>query len=391
MEISQAIQNMSPRQLMSLMQSQTGVTALEGQEGGDFFALMLQLLAGMSEGETENPFLSLLEGGQPGEEEERYGSDLAAQLAAEMLAPNAPGMMDMLQSGAAEITDNQMLQLIGSFAGVNPQKAQQLYFLMQPADRPADPALAQKEAGGRQERPEAAEKGFLELAGYSAAPVKETAQEGQSSLQFSGSFRQAVAEAQKQLGSQKQEEELETVDVESLQNMAEARRGEIQEARAAAAKSAPELPQPLTEQIRTGIQGGLAEGKSEFVVKLKPEGLGEITVRLTEGTDGAMTLNLTASNVQTVKLLNEELAGLREALRPYGTEVNQAVSQPQESSYADGGYTGAQFDSQHGQQAYSGQHGHGGRQTPFQDYSYEEDGAQEEAQLYSADGLNAYI
>lgn len=390
MEISQAMQNISPQQLQALLQSQTGVTALQAGEGGDFFAMLLQMLEGMSQGEDAALF-PMLAGGLPGEEEED-GSELAMELLAGMLDPSALGLMQPLQEEAME-QNSQMLQLIGSFAGVDSKKAQQLYLLMQAADRQAaQPAAGTKDPQAAQETLQN-EKGFLELLDYSLN-TGESSGSGQSSLQFGGDFRQAVVEAQKLMSAKTQDEgKDQTVDVESLQSLADTRREQIQQARANAARENMSQPQPLTEQIRTGVSQGLAQGKNEFVVRLKPEGLGEITVRLTEGTDGTMTLNLTASTSQTAKLLNQELAGLREALRPYGTEVTPAVSQPQESAYADGSYTGAQFDAHHGQQAsYGQQNGHGGQQAHLQDIVYEEDGADTEtAEIYAAGGLHAYI
>ncbi|MCI8441165.1 MAG: hypothetical protein HFG27_01340 [Provencibacterium sp.] len=393
MEISQAVQNISPQQLQALMQSQTGIAALQaGEEGGGFFALLLQMLEGMSQPEDAAALFPMLAGGPLSDEEEKKGSELAMQLLAGMLDPGALGLVQQAQNDLSQ-ENSQLVQLIGSFAGVDSQKAQQLYLLMQAADdsQTARPAAEEKPQAGQEALQGG--KGFLEVLDFSLNTSK-TQENGQSSLQFGGSFRQAVAEAQKLMSEKPQQDDKEQkLDVESLQSLADTRREQIQQARFSAAREDISQPQPLTEQIRTGIREGLLQGKSEFVVRLKPEGLGEITVRLTEGTDGSMTLNLTASTAQTAKLLNQELTGLREALRPYGTEVTPAVSQPQESAYADGGYTGAQFDAHHGQQAsYGQQHGQNGQPSHFGDFVYEEEDADTEmAELYGPGGLHAYI
>lgn len=386
MEIPQAIQNLSTQQLTALLQSQTGAAALQ-TEGGDFFALLLQMLTGISEGGEDTLFPML-----PGLGESQDEDDpMAMQTVAGLLDPSLFGLgLPQSFESTSPQNDSGMLQLISSFAGVDSQKAQQLYLLMQAADGKAAGRIPEEQPQGEQ-ADTAADKGFLEILGHSLSTSTqpgEGRQDTQSSLQFGGSFRQAVAEAQKQLKTQEAGKP-ETVDVESLQSLADNRRGEIAEARSVAAREEMSAPQPLAEQVRTGVMQGLSDGKSEFVVKLKPEGLGEITVRLTEGTDGAMTLNLTASTEQTMRLLNQELTGLREALRPYGAEVNQAVTQTQESAYADGGYTGAQFDAHQGQHAFYGQQGHSG--AAVRDFSYEEDASAELPETYENGGLHAYI
>lgn len=82
----------------------------------------------------------------------------------------------------------------------------------------------------------------------------------------------------------------------------------------------------LLQQIKTGVADGAAAGKNEFLIKLKPDGLGEITVRMLEEA-GKITLRMTASSPQTQRLLNGELAALREAVRPYNVEVQNVESQ----------------------------------------------------------------
>ncbi|MEG0115596.1 MAG: flagellar hook-length control protein FliK, partial [Hydrogenoanaerobacterium sp.] len=94
----------------------------------------------------------------------------------------------------------------------------------------------------------------------------------------------------------------------------------------------------LLAQVKTGVADGLQKGKNEFIIKLKPEGLGEITVKLTE-LSGGMSLSITAANTQTQKLLSAELAGLREVMRPMGVEVEAVVSR-------DAGHFNAQQQSQ---------------------------------------------
>ena len=79
-------------------------------------------------------------------------------------------------------------------------------------------------------------------------------------------------------------------------------------------------------QVKTGLKAGADRGENEFTIKLKPEGLGEITVRMLE-VAGKITLSITTANAQTQKLLNAELTALRDAVRPYNVEVQQVESQ----------------------------------------------------------------
>ncbi|MEG2103965.1 MAG: flagellar hook-length control protein FliK [Oscillospiraceae bacterium] len=86
----------------------------------------------------------------------------------------------------------------------------------------------------------------------------------------------------------------------------------------------------LLDQLSTGIKQSLALGKNEFVLKLKPEALGEITVKLVEEA-GKTTLSITTASAHTAKLLNGELAALREAVAPMHVEVNEVVTRTGET------------------------------------------------------------
>ena len=82
----------------------------------------------------------------------------------------------------------------------------------------------------------------------------------------------------------------------------------------------------LLQQLEKSVNETLASGKQELTMKLKPEALGEITVRLVEQ-DGKMALHITAANMQTAKLINDDIDALREAVRPMNVEVHEAVQQ----------------------------------------------------------------
>ena len=86
----------------------------------------------------------------------------------------------------------------------------------------------------------------------------------------------------------------------------------------------------LLKQLTAGLSSRLAQGESAFSVKLKPDSLGDITVRLIER-DGKTTLQLVTASAQTARMINSDLSALREAMRPMQVEVYEAVTQTQQS------------------------------------------------------------
>lgn len=79
----------------------------------------------------------------------------------------------------------------------------------------------------------------------------------------------------------------------------------------------------LLPQLTTGIQKHMQQGLQSFTMKLSPESLGEVTVTLTRE-EGKTVLDIVTGNAHASKIINEELAALREALRPMHVEVNRA-------------------------------------------------------------------
>lgn len=124
-------------------------------------------------------------------------------------------------------------------------------------------------------------------------------------------------------------------------------------------KTTPESSEPqLIDQLTTGIKQNVTLGKSEFTVKLKPESLGLITVKLVEKA-GETVLSITTASAQTAKLINSDLSSLREAIAPMNVQVNEAVIQTDASSQSDMqqyNMAGQQFEGQQfaGQQNSSG-------------------------------------
>lgn len=79
---------------------------------------------------------------------------------------------------------------------------------------------------------------------------------------------------------------------------------------------------PLPEQIRSGIEQGLEKQLSQFTIRLKPEGLGEILVHMAS-TGGKISLSIGVSNMETQKILSGEMMHLKETLAPLNAEVQE--------------------------------------------------------------------
>lgn len=79
---------------------------------------------------------------------------------------------------------------------------------------------------------------------------------------------------------------------------------------------------PLPEQIRSGIEQGLEKQLSQFTIRLKPEGMGEILVHMAS-TGGKISLSIGVSNMETQKILSGEMMHLKETLAPLNAEVQE--------------------------------------------------------------------
>lgn len=82
----------------------------------------------------------------------------------------------------------------------------------------------------------------------------------------------------------------------------------------------------ILAQVKTGLTQGIEKAQQDFVIKLQPEGLGEITVRMAQQ-DGKLMISLSAANQSTQRILVNEMESLRQSMQQYN-----AVVQTQESS-----------------------------------------------------------
>lgn len=344
----------------------------QAQQGGDgFAAIFAQLMEGMGDG----AFPMLEAGMEIGAQDSQGESQDAKLMAMELLS--GLFLQGQLPDELSGISSSPQLAEAMSAAA---QAEHPLALLVretpvkQPDARPEErpdiiPASLQKREGASLQGEERPDRGF-------------------GLLQGQAQFQNAVSEAKKNLGSR----QIETaeVDVEALQSQVSS--GKFQNASQISLKRAlSDLDaKDLTDQVKTGIRQNLADGKGEFVVKLRPDGMGEITVKLVEK-ESRMTLSIVASSPQVAKLLANEAAQLQSALRPLQVEVREiaAASQPfeAENNPAQMSFGGQQFT---GHQQFAGQGQSGKTGAGFEREGFIE--ALDQSGERAGDGaLNAYI
>lgn len=94
----------------------------------------------------------------------------------------------------------------------------------------------------------------------------------------------------------------------------------------------PDMEAKLAETIRDAAQQGLRQ----IEIKLSPENLGALTIRLTQSADGTLQVVLRASTVKAANLLTQHTDGLNAALQGYGqnSEVRVEVQRNEDSQQA---------------------------------------------------------
>ncbi len=117
----------------------------------------------------------------------------------------------------------------------------------------------------------------------------------------------------------------------------------------------------IIEQLDTGIKEGIRAGKDTLVIKLNPEGLGEVTVKLTH-TAGKISVDINTASVYAQNALKSELSTLRDSLSTHGAELGSLT------------YGSEQFMSQqNGKNSQQGGHSFRGGSSESDGHSMHED------------------
>ncbi|MEM1485258.1 flagellar hook-length control protein FliK [Oscillospiraceae bacterium PP1C4] len=352
------------------------------EQGGDFLVIMLQQLAGMSGTDAVGSILAQMQDTQmTQEDEEQNGNELAMQMLAELFLPNLPTEDLLKQTSAVGLVQQQTGQspLSGILQQLSPAVQQELRELEGTKGKPMQ-ALFQEALDGSQEGTDAVQ----------VISVAQTSEKETTLLGGESQFQNSVTEALKLIKAQRKDEQknqFDMIDVDKMQQ--EVNAGKFNNATAVHKASTPLLDsKDLIAQLQTGIQEHISNGKNEFVVKLKPEGLGEITIKMSE-LDNKISLSIITSSTQAARALSGELTALRESLRLLNADVHEVITQSQSA------FNAAQNE-QFGQNYQGHQHQQFNRQgsslvfsQPDEMYAENSQGLPDSLEL--ASGLDTYI
>lgn len=363
-------------QAMQTVEQPTGITQ-QAQQGGqmDFLSLIMQLMGGTGEEGAKDLLAMLMEEGKKDTEEE--GVNTALQMMMEMLASNPamgsnlytidPQILSELYTAENAPALETLLEAEGIQGEVQGQEGLFAFLESQLPDTgsPEEPknniqAVFQPLQGMEQENPE------------EAIPMTVENRSSQTSDFFNqgaNDFRSAVSQAKQELDFLSPNKDNKTqnrfdVDVDQLQEDVDSGRFVANSANVEEAPELPRIPLNIMSQVKEGIIQEIGSGKDEFIVKLKPEGLGEITVRLMQS-DDKIALSISASNSHVARLLSSEIDQLRESLRPYNTVVQEVVDQ---QAYASNQDFAQNFSGQYQQQFAGQQQNQRRTQVSFRDF-----------------------
>lgn len=249
-------------------------------------------------------------GEEAAQDAQEEGTKQGMQMAAEMLAV-VPGAL--LPENLAMLEQNAGAQAVQTGSSKPAAELLQPQQMLLQADPEEEVVLPQQKEGATS---------FYHV--LEAAWKEDTPAVSGRELDFQGNYAVRMA---KELLSKEQKETSEPLDIELLQADVNAKRFLPTEALA----QKQSLPQPemtdIVQQLKKGILENTAKGKNEFVVRLKPEGIGEIVVKLAED-KSRISLSIFTASTQTAKLISDEVATLQNALRPLHAEVQQVVVTP---------------------------------------------------------------
>lgn len=282
-------------------------------EGGieGMFAALLEEMAGQMGGEDVDALLALLGAGKSKDGKDDLATMLGMQMMAEGLIP--PQMLQQMLEQAGET------QLAGG-------SVEGLLDLVKNRETPLWGEVTvpgEETTTGKEELDELLETLTAEWQTRSTTP--RTADTLEDRLYFQSALRQAQQAVAEKPRAQQEEPRL--PDIEALQQAVDSRQFLAGTPAAENTAAAPSIQQ-VADQLKTGILENLRQGNQQFVVRLKPSGMGEITVRFTEDKN-TVSLRIVTSNAAVGRMLANEVAQLQNALRPLHAQVEEIVTVPQ--------------------------------------------------------------
>lgn len=180
--------------------------------------------------------------------------------------------------------------------------------------------------------------------------------ENSSEMLYNGDmgFKSAVAQAQRLMKKEdSSKEELSfDIDSETVANAgtAQTATAAMQEAGAESVKVDAIDLDDLSQQINAGLSKGELTEKKELSVKLKPEGLGEVTIKLVKEAN-QIKISIVTAGEQTARLLNDNLPNLKQSMQGMGTDVSEVFVERQGAQTEQGFLNSQMFMGQQQQNA----------------------------------------
>lgn len=380
------------------MNVQQGSAELAGmQESGVFSQLLTMLLGGTPEegmSQLFDQFVSTEGETTPGEE--KKFNEAAMQMAAEMLFQGGQISPELLQNLQNMVQEE--IVASGDHVSLNTLLPMQ----QEATGASASPEVLDPTKVMNTQMKAGEEEGIVSDIPKESivSATQQTSEDNSASLADQLKYSQSMAEVQKTLKTQKKsvsaEEQPAEIDVEALQQKVNSQRmgGTVQTTSVPKESFPSETKTDVAFQMRDHILQNLKDGNNEFVVKLKPENLGEIEVKMHEK-DGHITLSIITANTQTAKLLNEASEALKGSLRPLQAEVKEIISRPEQpQASAQNNFLNSSFDSfQQQQQQFTHHNQQSQTYSPHADFtdSLFEEIMDVQEQMAGTDGLDAYI
>lgn len=375
MDNTMAVQAMTQPISRSMLGMDQGVNGMQG----DGFAMIFAQLMGMGGEEEEDGLAAALLQmvSQLKQDEEEIGTQMAMEMLSSVPNFQPQMLLTLLQNGNAQAVSPAVQDVL------------QMLTQNQPSEREVQgTAMAFVQAAQTEEAEEIidfdavkTDDEFLQVLSNAWSQKKPETPVVHTDLDYG-----AVRAAREMLSKTKRET-TETLDIEALQAQVNARRFMPADTMTQISEQ-PQVPdgEEIAAQVKTGILENVAQGKNEFVVKLKPEGIGEIMVKFSENKD-KISLSIFTTSTQTARLISNEIASLQSALRPLQAEVQEIVVTPDGQA--------AQYSAQNqmtdqGRQFYDQQPSHQGENSH---HSHRQETAFEdtvEATL-ETEGLDTYI